>query len=165
LTEITVNGLQAVVGLAGDDMGLLPLGITLPANDSLMSQSCTHIVECSAPRDEGLRVTLMLGQQDRDVTVVGMEQLGQVAVGEEAPLLVGLLAQAKGFLEQPLGSREPVDAPLHILGGGDVEQDRDQFDIGDAPAASGWVVDRHGHPEHLPVEKVIFRAHMLEDNF
>jgi len=165
LTEITVDRLQAVVGLACDDVGLLPFSIPLPANDSLMSKSCPHIVERGAPRDDGLGVSLMLGQQDRDPTVVRMEQLGQVAVGEESSLLVSLLAQPKGLLQQPLGGRQAVDAPLHILGGRDVEQDRDQFDIRDALATSGWVVDRDGHPEHLPVDQVVFRAHMLEDNF
>src|SRR5262245_9363222 len=48
LTEITVDCLQTVVGLAGDDVGLLPFGITLPANDALMSQSCSHIMERGA---------------------------------------------------------------------------------------------------------------------
>ena len=85
LTEITVHSLQAVVGLAGDDVGLLPFRITLPANNSLMSKSCPHIVERGAPRDDGLGVALMPGQQDGDPTVVHREQLGQVTVGEEAP--------------------------------------------------------------------------------
>jgi hypothetical protein len=34
LTEITVDGLQAVVSLACDDVGLFPFSIALPANDS-----------------------------------------------------------------------------------------------------------------------------------
>jgi hypothetical protein len=165
LTEITVNSLQAVVGLAGDDVGLFPFGVTLPANDSLMSKSCPHVVERGSPRDDGLGVSLMLGQQDRDPTVAGMEQLGQVAVGEESSLLVGLFAQAQSLLQQPLVGRKAVDAPLHILGGGELEQNRGQVDIGDALATSGWVVDRDGHPEHLPMEQVVFRSHMLEDNF
>jgi hypothetical protein len=133
--------------------------------DSLMSQSCTHIVERGAPRNDGLSVALMLGQHDRDPTVVHVEPLCPIAVGEESSLLVGLLAQAKGLLQQPLGSWKAFDAPLHILGGGDVEQDRDQFDIRDALATGGWVVDPDGHPEHLPVDQVVFRAHILEDNF
>jgi hypothetical protein len=94
-----------------------------------------------------------------------VEQLGQVAVGEESSLLVGLLAQPKGLLQQPLGGREAVDAPLDILGSGDVEQDRNQFDIRDALATSGGIVDRDGHPEDLPVDQVVFRAHMFEDYF
>src|SRR5262245_2087000 len=131
LTQITVNGLQAVVGLAGDDVGFLPFGITLPANDSLMSQSCPHVMERGSARDDGLGVSLVPGQQDRDLTVAGLEQFGQVAVGEESSLLVSLFAQAQGLLQQPLGSREPVEAPLHVVSGGELEQDRDQINIRD----------------------------------
>ena len=37
LAEIMVNRLEAVVGLASDDVRLLALGVALPANNPLMS--------------------------------------------------------------------------------------------------------------------------------
>lgn len=66
LTELTVNRLQTMVGLACDDVGFVPFDMAFPANDALMRQSCSHIVERGSPRNDNLGVTLMLGQQHRD---------------------------------------------------------------------------------------------------
>src|SRR5262245_17583171 len=45
LAEVAVDGIQAMVGLTSDDVGLLPFGVALPTNDALMSESCSHIME------------------------------------------------------------------------------------------------------------------------
>ena len=37
LAEVTIDRLKAVVGLAGDDVRFLAFGISLPANNPLMS--------------------------------------------------------------------------------------------------------------------------------
>lgn len=68
-------------------------------------------------RDDGLGGALMSGQQRRDPAVVDVEQLGEIAVGEQSPLLVGLPAQAERLAQQPLGGREALDPELHVLGG------------------------------------------------
>ena len=153
LAEITVDRLEAVVGLASDDMRLLAFGVSLPANNPLMSQSCSDIVEGGASRDDGVGEALVLGQHMSDPTVVDAEQLGEVAVGEQSTLLVGLLAEADGLVQQPLGSGETIDALLHVLGGGDVEEDGDEFGVRDALAMAGRVVDADGHPERLAVTR------------
>ena len=106
LAEVTVNRLEAVVGLASDDVRLLAFGVSLPANNPLMSESCSDIVERGASRDDGVGVALMLGQHVRDPTVAGVEQLGEVAVGEQSTLLVGLLAEAEGSCATIVGERE-----------------------------------------------------------
>jgi hypothetical protein len=165
LTEITVNRLQTVVGLARDDVGLLPFGIALPANDALMSESRSHIVERRSPRDDGVGFTLMLGQQYRDPTIIRMEQLGEVAVGEQTTLFVSLLAQAKGLVQQPLGSGKTLDAQLHILGGGEVEEHGDEVGIDEALSMPRRIVDADGHPEDLSVLDVVVGTHVFKDDF
>ena len=165
LTEITVDRLQAVGGLARDDVGLLPLSIVLPANDSLMSEPCSHIMERGAARDEGVGGPLMLGQHMSNLAVVGIEQLGKIAVGEESALVVSLLAQAEDLAQQPLGSRQTVDAPLGVLGREEVEEDGDQLGVGDPLATPGRVVHAAGHPQGLAVDQVILGTHVLEYDF
>ena len=105
-TEITVDRLQAVEGLAGHDVRLLPFGVGLPANNPLRSESRSHVVQGGAARDDRVGGPLLLGQQHRDPTVLGVEQFGEVAVGEQSPLLMGLLAQAEGLVQHPLGRGE-----------------------------------------------------------
>jgi hypothetical protein len=165
LAEVAVDGLQAVVRLTSDDVGLLPFGVALPTNDALMSESCSHIVERGAARHEGVAGTLVLGQHPSDLAVVGIEQLGEIAVGEESPLLVSLLAQAEGLAQQPLASRQAVDAPLGVLGRGEVEENGDQLGVGDPLAMGGWVVDADGHPQGLAVHQVILGTHVLGYDF
>jgi hypothetical protein len=45
LPEIAVHGLEAVVRLAGDDVRLLAFGVTLPANNPLMCEPRSDIVQ------------------------------------------------------------------------------------------------------------------------
>ena len=147
LAEIVVNRFEAVVGLASNDIRVLPLGIALPANNPLMSESRSNIVEGRPSRDDSVGVLLIPGQECADVTAAGMEHFSDVAVGKQSTLLVGLLAHAASLMEQPFGTGKAIDASLHILGGGDVEEDRDEFGIGDALAMPRWMVDAHGHPK------------------
>jgi hypothetical protein len=165
LAEVAVDRLQAMIRLTRDDVGLLPFRIALPTNDSLMSEPCSHIVERGAARDEGVGGALMLGQHMSNLAVVGIEQLGEIAVGEESALVVSLLAQAEGLAQQPLGSRQAFDAPLGVLGRGEVEEDGDQLGVGDPLAMGGGVVDADGHPQGLAVDQVILGAHVLEYDF
>lgn len=165
LAQVTVDRVQAVVGLASDDMRLLAFGVSLPANNPLMSQSCSDVVERGASWDDRIGEALVLGQHMSDPTVVGAEQLGEVAVREQSTLLVGLLAEADHLAQQPLGSGETIDAQLRILRGRDLEEDGDQIDVRDAFATTGRVVEADGHPKRLAVNEVVFGAHVLEDNF
>ena len=164
LAQVTVDGFQTVVRLSSDDVRLFPFGIALPANDPLMSQPCSNIVKRGTPRDHGVGVTLMLGQQHGDPTIVAMKQLGEIAVGEQTTLLVGLLAQAEGLVQQTLGSGQAVDPPLHVLGGGEVEENRDKLGVGDPLAVGRRVIDADGHPQCLAVCEVLFGAHVLGDD-
>src|SRR5271157_3533242 len=82
LSEVAVDGLQTVVGLARDEVRLLALGVVLPTNNPLMSKSRSNIVERGAARHDGVGEALMPGQHESDVAVAGIEQLGEVAVGE-----------------------------------------------------------------------------------
>ncbi len=107
----------------------------------------------------------MSGQQRRDPAVVDVEQLGEIAVGEQSPLLVGLPAQAERLAQQPLGGREALDPGLHVLGGREVEEDGDQLGIGDALVTSRRIPEADGHPEDLPVPDVVVGAHVLDDDF
>ena len=165
LAEIVVNRFEAVVGLASNDVWVLSLGVALPANNPLMSQPRSNIVEGRASRNDRVGTLLIPGQKGADVTAAGMEHLGDVAVGKQSALFVSLLAHAAGLVQQPLGRGKAIDAPLHILGGGDDEEDGDEFGIDDAPVLSGRVVDADGHPEHLPVFDMVAGTHVLENDF
>src|SRR3974377_2309700 len=59
LAEIVVNRFEAVVGLASNDIRVLPLGIALPANNPLMSESRSNIVEGRPSRDDSVGVLLI----------------------------------------------------------------------------------------------------------
>jgi len=107
----------------------------------------------------------MFGQDLGDTAIAYMEQLGEVAVGEQSTLLVSLLTQAKRLAQQPLGGRKALDAQSHVLRGGEVEEDGDKIGIRDALALAGRVVDTDGHPECLSMCNVVLGAHVLEYDF
>jgi hypothetical protein len=164
LAQVAVNGIQAVVGLASDDVRFLAFGVSLPANNPLMSQSSSEVVESSAAGYDGFRRALVLHEHGSDPAVAAAEQLREVAVGKQSTLLVRLLAKADRFTQQALGSRQAIDAQLGVLGSGKVEENGDKVDVGDALVESGWVVEADGHPERLTVDKMVFGTHVLEDN-
>jgi hypothetical protein len=164
LAKIMIDCIKAVVGLTSDDVRFLAFGVSLPTNNPLMSQSCSDVVECGASWDDGFGEALVLRQDLRDPAIADAEQLSQIAVGEQSTLFVGLLAEADRFTQQPLGSGKAIDAQLHVLRGGDVEEDGDQLDVRDALLPPGRIVAADGHPKRLPVYKVVFGAHVLEDN-
>lgn len=165
LAQVVIDRIKAVVCLASDDVRFLTFGISLPANNSLMSQSSSDVVESGAPGNDGVGRALMLGEQLTNPTVVGAKQLCEIAVGKQSSLLVGLFAQTDRFTQQALASRQAIDAQLHVLGRGDVEQYRDQVGIGDALVTNGRVLDANGHPEHLTMGDTVFGALVLGDNF
>jgi hypothetical protein len=68
-------------------------------------------------------------------------------------------------VQQPLGSGKTVDAPVHVLGGREVEEDGDEFGVGDALVSPRRVVNGDGHPEHLSVFDMVAGTHVLEDDF
>ena len=82
LAEVTVHCLETVVGLARRQMWLLTLSVTFPTNNSFMSQSRSGVVEGGTARDDGVGEALMLAQHVSDRSIAGVEQLGEVAVGE-----------------------------------------------------------------------------------
>jgi hypothetical protein len=73
LAQVTVDRLKTVVSLASDDVRLFALGVPFPANNPLMSQSCSHVMECGASWNDGVGGSLMLGQHVRDPTVTDAE--------------------------------------------------------------------------------------------
>lgn len=92
----------------------------------------------------------MLGQDSGDPTIAATEQFGEIAVGEQSTLFIGLLAEADRFAQQPLGNENAIDAHLRVRRRRDIEEDGDQIDIRDALATSGRIVEADGHPERLP---------------
>ena len=93
------------------------------------------------------------------------EQFGEVAVGEQSTLLVSLLAEAERLVQQSLGSGPAIDPLLHVLRGGEVEEDRDKLGVRDPLAVGGRVIDADGHPQCLAVGEVLLGAHVLGYNF
>ena len=84
-------------------------------------------------------MALVLGEHCGDPTIVGIEQFGEVAVGEQTTLLVSLLAQAEGPAKQALGDGKAIDPLVDVVGGGEVEKDGDQLGVSDLLAVGGWV--------------------------
>ena len=66
LAEVTIDRVETVVSLASDDVRLFAFGVSLPANDPLMSQSCSHVMECGASWNNGVGASLVLGQHLSD---------------------------------------------------------------------------------------------------
>ncbi len=165
LAQVVIDRIKAVVCLASDDVRFLAFGISLPANNALMSQSSSDIVQSGAPGNERVGLALMLGQQLTNPTAVGAKHLCEIAVGKQSPLLVSLFAQTDCFTQQSLASRQAIDTQVHVLGSGDVEQYWDQLGIGDALVTNGRVVDADGHPEYLTMGEMVFGTLVLGDNF
>jgi hypothetical protein len=165
LAEVTVDGLEAVISFAGDDVGIFPLGITLPADDAFVRETGAHVVQRGAPRDQGSRLSLVLSQQGSYGGVVGIEQLGQVAIGKKATLSVGLVAQAEHFVKQALRGRDPIDSSLNIVGRAQRKHDGDQLGVGDALAVARRIVAMDGHPHNTAMRNLLFGTQVLLDEF
>jgi hypothetical protein len=107
----------------------------------------------------------MSGQQARDPAVTDVQQFGEIAVGEQSPLLVGLLAQAEGLAQQPLRSREAFDAELHVFGGREVQEHGDQLGVDPPLVPSGRIRDTDGHPEDWAMLNVVLGPLVFDDDF
>ena len=103
LPEIAVNGFEAVVGFASDNVGFLPMGITLPTNDAFVSEAGPHVVQGGAAGEQVSGLAFMLGEDLSDAAVVGAEELGQVTVGKQSALFVGLLTESECLVQEALG--------------------------------------------------------------
>ena len=94
VAEVAVHRFQTVVGLPGDLVRFFAFGISLPADDAFVSQAGADVVQGGPTRDEFLGFPFMGRQDMGDLRVVSVEDLGEVAVRQESPLLVSLSAQA-----------------------------------------------------------------------
>ena len=68
-------------------------------------------------------------------------------------------------MQQSLGSGPAIDPLLHVLRGGEVEEDRDKLGVRDPLAVGGRVIDADGHPQSLAMGEVLLGAHVLGYNF
>lgn len=164
LAEVTIDGLQAVVGLTGNQVRFLSFGIALVADDAFVGQAGAHIVQRRSAGNQLLGIAFVFGQDLRDSRFAGAEQLSQIAIGEQPALLVGLLTQAQGLLRQTLLGVEPLDASVDVVGRAEVEDDRNQVGIRDSFSLPWWVVDADSHPQHLPMGQVLARPNVFCDN-
>ena len=92
-----------------------------------MSDPSSDIVKRGTPRDDGFGGPLGLGEDLADVVTAHMEHLCDIAVREQAPLRVSLLAQTASSVQELFGCRVCCHVPLHVVGRGEVEEDGDEF--------------------------------------
>jgi len=165
LTEVAIDGLEAVVGLAGDDVGFLSFGVAFPADDAFVSEAGADVVEGCAAGDDFTAIAFMLGEHGGDGAVVSIEELGEVAVGKESSLLVSLVAEPDSLVQQALGGGDALDAVLHVIVRAEIEEHGNEVGVDDALLMSWRVIDADGHPEDLAVGDVVLRAQMLKESF
>lgn len=163
--EVTIDRLQAVVGLFGNEMGILTFGKTFPADDAFVSQTGTDIVERGATRNNGLGAALMRCENNGHSVVIGVEDLSKIAIGKQSSLAVRLLTETKTALEETLGCGYSIEAPLHILRGADIEQNGNQFGVEYSLTMTWRVIDTDGHPEELTMPYVLERSNVLRKDF
>ena len=165
LAQVVIDRFETVIRLTSDKVWFLAFDVSLPANNALMSHSSSDVMQIGTPGNDRFGGALMLAQQLANPTAIGAKQLRDVAVGEQASLLVSLFAKADRFTQQSLASRQAIDARVYVLGGGDFEQYWDQLGIGDTLVTNGWAVDADGHPENLAMNEMILETHVLGDYF
>src|ERR1700692_3546092 len=73
LSKVSINGFEGMIGFASNLILSLAFGVTLPADDSLVGQTGADIVQCRAPRDDTLILTLEIGEQRGDVIIGSIE--------------------------------------------------------------------------------------------
>jgi hypothetical protein len=91
----------------------------------------------------------MFGEEMPDPGVRGIEQFCEVTVGKEPTLLVGLPAQAYGFVQESFFTFCPLDTALNVSRDAEVEGDRYEVGIHDSLMSFGWAVGGDRHPKHL----------------
>src|SRR6185295_8050197 len=114
---------------------------------------------------EPLGLAFVFGQQVSDPGIVAGQQLGQVAVGQQGALFKSLLAEADGFGGQALRSRVAVEASSEIVGGAQLEHDRNEPTVDDALVAPWRIVAADAQPEDLAVAEVVAGLNMLANDF
>lgn len=155
LSEVAVDGLEGVVGLASNDRGFFPFEESLSADDAFVCGSGTDVVDGGTTRDDLAGFAFMGSEGGGNVAVGSADQFSQIAVGKQSALIVGLFAESKRFGEQlgtTTGSRDSV---INILRRREVEDDRDEVGVGSALMTSWRVVDADCQPQDLAVGDVL----------
>ncbi len=103
VSEIAIDGLQAVMSLAGDLIGSFAFEV-LAANDRLVSLATAEVMQGRAARDQLLLLALVGREHGSNLRIGAIEQLRQIDVTQERALGMSLFAEAQGFAAQALGS-------------------------------------------------------------
>jgi hypothetical protein len=164
-SEVMIDGFETVVGFLGNDMGILTFGVTFPTDDAFVSETRTNIVESGTTRDNGLRGSLMLGEDEGNSAIVGVEDLGEIAVGKQSPLAMRLFTKTDAALEETFRSWHAVDATLNVLRGADIEENRNELGVDHSLTMAWRVLDADGHPEELAMHDVVERSNVLSEDF
>jgi len=165
LAQVAIDRFETVVGLTCDDVGILAFGVSFPADDPLVGETAADVMQCGAARDDGTSRAFMLGENLGDTGIGRVEEFRKIAVGEESPLRVSLLAQSHCAVQESLGGWKSVDAFLDVAGSAEVEQNGNEIGVEDALSMTGGILEADGHPEDLSMNDVIQRAQMLREDF
>src|SRR5437867_3227422 len=139
IREVTIDCGQTVMRFAGDLIGSFTFGM-LATNDRLMGQTSADIMQGGAPRNQLLRVAFMCGQQGSDLTIMAIEQFGEIDVAQEGTLGMSLLAEANRFAAQTLLWFHSIKDGFEVLSGAEVENHRHQLRVAEALLKRWWII-------------------------
>jgi len=164
IREVTIDCGQTVMRFAGDLIGSFTFGM-LATNDRLMGQTSADIMQGGAPRNQLLRVAFMCGQQGSDLTIMAIEQFGEIDVAQEGTLRMSLLTEANRFAAQTLLWFHSIKDGFEVLSGAEVENHRHQLRVAEALLKRWWIIKTDGQPNNLTVLDHVAWAQVLVDNF
>ena len=129
LSQVTIHRLDAVVGLARHLLACLALAIPLPADQPLVRQPRPYIVQRRPPRYQTVAAPIVVGQHPGHLRVVAAQQHRQIAIAQQASLLVGLPAQPQTTPQQALVRLLPIQDRVDVLARHQLQQQRHQLQL------------------------------------
>jgi hypothetical protein len=149
-----------VIRLTGNDIGRLSFGEAFPADDAFVSDSTADVMEGGSARDDNIVVPLMGREESADLSLRDGKHRGEIDIGEQSALVVGLLMKSKTTPQQPLRARDASELRVEVLIGPQIEDHRHLAHVLGRFVSRGWIEDVDPEPEKLTMVNRLAGAEM-----
>ena len=142
--------LRAVECFLGDLTGRLLFHEALIADDRLVGDGTTHVVDGTTAWDQFTCIILVFQHMFRNPANGQVEQERYIGVAEHRTLFMSLAEETNDFRRVGLHSHPLALGLLDVLGRNQVQHDRHEAGILDAFVTRRRIVDRDSRPQDLP---------------
>lgn len=148
-TDVVLDGLEGMVGVSGDLFDGVLVDEELVNDDALVGERGSHVMDGAASRQDLASFQFPLCYVFPDRAWGQFEEQGDLGVGQDAVLLIGLGEQPGGGVAFEVAELASVSALRGFVMGHEVKDDGNELGLGDGLSVRGSGVLVDGDPGGL----------------